>query len=528
MTLFAGTWQLVRLALRRDRLRIPVWVLAIGGITYATAVSEEGLFQTQAAIDSYAALVGNSPVTVAFGGPPVGLDTIAGIIVYEASFMMILGVSLMAITMTSRHTRAEEESGRNELTRATEVGRHAGSAAALVTTATACLLVGAAVFLALAPSPLSTEAAALLGSGMAVLGLVHAAITLGLAQVFVHARTVTGAGLAVFAAAYVVRAAGDVREDWLVWLSPIGWVQASHVPAENRWWPLLVPLVATALLLALAVALAERRDYGGGLLPTLAGRAEAPPALSGSFGLAWQVKRGGVVAWSVSVLFLAALVGTLGDAMAEMAADNPMMADYLELSTGASITESYLATMVLIIGLTAGAFAVWAAGHPGAAEDEGQLDLVLAGPVSRTRSMVGDVAATVAGITTVLVSAAVGLAVGQAFATGAGDAVRAFAAQLAYLPAVLTMVGLVMLIDGWLPRWTWVGWVLLAFAFVIGWLGGLLDPPQWVVDLSPFSHTPRVPVESAAGWPLPALSVVALALLVVALVGFRRRDVGVA
>ena len=92
---------------------------------------------------------------------------------------------------------------------------------------------------------------------------------------------------------------------------------------------------------------------------------------------------------------------------------------------------------------------------------------------------------------------------------------------------MLTLVGVVALIDGWLPRWTWVGWVVLAFSFVIGWLGSLLDPPQWVVDLSPFSHTPRVPVESASGWSLPVLALAAVAMVAVGHVGFRRRDIGV-
>jgi ABC-2 type transport system permease protein len=135
--------------------------------------------------------------------------------------------------------------------------------------------------------------------------------------------------------------------------------------------------------------------------------------------------------------------------------------------------------------------------------------------------------ATAAGSCVVLVAAGVGLAVGQAFATGAVDAMTAFSAQLAYLPAVLTLVGLVVLLDGWLPRWTWLGWAVLAFALVIGWLGGLLDPPQWVTDLSPFSHVPRVPVEDVSGVALAVLTLVAAGLVAVGLVGFRRRDVAV-
>lgn len=527
MTLFAGTLPLVRLALHRDRWQIPLWVLGIGATTYVTAVSEARVYPTQATIDAYAELVGGSPVTIAFGGPPVGLHTLAGVIVYEAAFMMILGVCLMAITMTVRHTRAEEESGRSEVLRSTEVGRHAASAAALVTTTVACLLVGAAVWVALAPSALTSGAALLLGAGVAALGLVHAAIALCVAQLFVHSRTAVGASLAVFAAAYVVRAAGDVRDDWLVWLSPIGWVQATHVPVDNRWWPLALPVLATGVLLAVAVWLAEQRDLGGGLLPTRPARTRAPRSLSGGFGLAWRIKRGGVLGWSASVLLLGSLVGTLGDAMADMARDNPTLADYLELGTGATVTESYLATMVLILGLTTGAFAVWASGHAGAAEDEGQLDVVLAGPTSRTRSMTTDVLATVAGSCVVLLAAGVGLALGQVFATDAGDAVVALGAQLAYLPAVLTLIGLVALIDGWLPRWTWVAWAVMAFALVLGWLGGLLDPPQWVLDLSPYSHVPRVPVEDVSAPALATLALVAGGLFLGGVVGFRRRDVAV-
>ena len=41
---------------------------------------------------------------------------------------------------------------------------------------------------------------------------------------------VSGAGLAAFLAFYLVRAVGDVRGDGTVWLSPIGWAQATRIP----------------------------------------------------------------------------------------------------------------------------------------------------------------------------------------------------------------------------------------------------------------------------------------------------------
>ena len=527
MSMFAGTWALVRLALRRDRVRAPLWVLCIAGVVGGSGGAVGGLYRDQAAIDGYASLAETSAVTVAFAGPPVGLHTLEGIVVYETSLTAVLGVSIMAVMMMSRHSRAEEESGRSEVLRSTEVGRHAGGAAALIATSVVSVVLGLALWLVLVPTALSSAQAALLGAGTALLGMVFAAVTLVLAQLFVHARTVTGAGLLVVGVAYVLRAAGDVREDWLVWTTPIGWVQATHVPAEARWWPLLLPLLAVPLLVAPAVLLAERRDFGAGLVPTRSGRPEASRWLSGPFALGWRMQRTAVLAWSIGVFSLSALIGSLGQSMQDMIEDNPLLADYLTMTEGVSLTDSYLATMLLIMGLVVAGFAVWSAGHPGADEGSGQLELVLSGPVGRTGSLVAHLLVVVLATTVVMIASGAGVGLAHGAVMGdAGEGWWVFLAQLAYLPAILVLVGVVVLVDGWMPRWTGIAWALLAFYFVIGWLGGLLQPPGWVSDLSAFEHTPRVPVESVAGAELPMLLGIAVVLMVVGALGRRHRDVG--
>ncbi len=525
MSAFAGTGDLVRLALRRDRLRAPLWLLGIGGVVGGSGSAVAGLYRTQEAIDGYAALA-ESPTTVAFAGPPVGLHRLEGIVVYEVSLTAILGISVLAVLMVSRHTRAEEESGRIELVRAAAVGRHAHGAAALVAAGLMCLGVGLALTIALLPTALDLGQAVLFAAGMTVLGLFFAGLTLCLAQLFVHARTVTGAGLLAVAAAYVVRAAGDVREDWLVWATPIGWVQATHVPTAARWWPLLLPLLAMPLLVALAVALAERRDFGGGLVPTRSGRPRATRWLSGPFSLGWRMQRSAVTAWTVAVFALATLIGSLSESVQDMIRDNPLIADYLAVAEGASITDSYLATMLMIMALVAAGFAVWSAGHPGAAEGSGQLSLILAGPTSRMRVLLADVAVTVCATTVVMTASACGVALSHGAVMGdPAEGWRVGVAQFAYLPAVLVLVGLVVFLDGWRPAWTGLVWVVLAFSFVVGWLGSLLRPPRWVVDLSPFEHTPRVLLEPAGGAALPVLLAVAAGLALLGALGKRRRDV---
>lgn len=527
MTDVQGTWQLVRLALRRDRIRIPVWVVGLTGVIVWSGFSQEDLYTTQAQIDAYRDLVATSPATIAMAGPALGMDTLAGIIMYETYITAIAGICIMATLFISRHTRAEEEQGRTEVIRSTEVGRHASTLAALLVTAGTCVLIGAGMAVGLSGSALGAEAATAYGAGIAVLGIVQAALTLVFAQAFVHARAVTGAGLAAFLTFYVIRGIGDVRGDWVVWLSPVGWMQRMRIPVDNTYAPLVVSLAVAALLVLLAVVLTERRDFGAGLLPQRQGPDRAPASLDGPVGLTWRLQRGPLLAWTVSLVATGAVIGALGNSMLSMIEDNPALADYLVLVEGGSVIDAYQATFALIMCLVVGGYAVWSALHLRPEEDEGRLELLLAGPLRRTHALVGHLAVTAAG-TLVLVLAS-GLSTALTYAVVVGDSRQGFEflwATLIYLPAILTLVGLVVLTHGWLPRWTWVGWLVLAFDLVVGWLGGLLQLPQWVMDLSAFSHLPRFPLEAFSWGPVFVLLGISAALLAGGWVGFRRRDIG--
>ena len=524
---FAGTWSLIRLALRRDRFRIPVWVVGIVATVYLSAASEQGLYDTQAQIDAYADVVGSSPATVAMAGPVVGLHTLAGIVMYETYLTVIAAVSIMAVLMVSRHTRAEEESGRTELVRATEVGRYASAASALVVTGGTCVLVGLGMALTLPSTPLGTESSVVYGAAMTVLGLVMAAVTLCFAQLFVHARSASGAGLAAFLLFYVIRAVGDVRGDGTVWLSPIGWVQATHIPTENRLWPLVLPMLLTVVLIGVAVLLADRRDFGGGMLPTRQGPTRAATTLRSPAGVAWRLQRGALLAWALALAATGAMVGTLGTSMQSMIKDNPDLAAYLAVVEGGSVIDAYQATFVLVMTLAVGGFAVWSAGRVEPEEGEGRLELVLAGPLARTRSLFEDLLVTLVCVAVLLLVS--GVSAGLAYAVVSDDVdqgLRVSFAPLVYVPAILVLVGVVVLTYGWVPHWTWVGWLVLAFEAVIGWLGGLLKPPSWMVELSIFDRVPRYPLEPVSWAPLLLLSAAGLALVVTGWAGFRRRDIG--
>ncbi|QWZ08239.1 polyketide antibiotic transporter [Nocardioides panacis] len=526
MSTLTGTTALARLVVRRDRVRMAVWVLAMTLLTYSSGSAMGTTFPTQASIDSYASSMATSPAVIFLAGPPVALDTLPGIVLNKVSFLGLVGVCLMTVLQVVRHTRAEEEEGRAELVRAGVVGRDAALAATVLVTGAAALLVGAGQALATNAAQVPLGDALLYGASVAALGLVFAGIALCTAQVFTHARAASGSALALFGVAYVVRGAGDVQGNGLVWLSPIGWSQATHATgADATWWPLLVPVVVSAVLVGLAAWLQRRRDEGAGLVSGRPGRAQAARSLSGAFGLALRTQRPLLVGWALGLFALGAVYGSLTQGVEDLARSNPTLEEFFRASGQGSLVDSFRATMLLVLALLAGAYAVGSALRLTSEETSGRLEPLLATGLSRARWMLGTLAMTLVGSATVLLAAGAGL--GSTYAMSTGDPsqlLRIAGLELVYLPAVLVPAGIAALVHGWRPGWARVAWVVLAVWFVLGYLGELLNAPEWLVRTSPFTRTPSVPVASLSlTAPLVITLLVAL-LTAVGVTALRHRD----
>jgi ABC-2 type transport system permease protein len=56
--------------------------------------------------------------------------------------------------------------------------------------------------------------------------------------------------------------------------------------------------------------------------------------------------------------------------------------------------------------------------------------------------------------------------------------------------------------------------------------GPVVNAPQAILDVSPFSHIPKLPGQEVTATPLAWLCGIALAALGAGLVAFRRRDIG--
>jgi ABC-2 type transport system permease protein len=520
----SATGVLLRFMLRLDRFRLPVWLLGAGLLVGYQSAGSQSIYDTPEDLAKLRETMGGNSAVVAMSGPTELLATIGGEVVFEIFSYVAIVVALMNMFLVGRHTRADEETGRAELVRSARVGRRAPLAAALGLAGLANLAVAVVVFAAAAGTGLPAGGSALLGLAVAGVGLTFAGLTAVAVQVFENARAAYGAVAAVLGTSWMLRAAGDAGDGTLSWLSPIGWGQRTLPYAGDRWLPLLLPLAATVLLVAVAVALLDRRDFAAGLRPPRPGRASASRALGSPFGLAWRLQRGSVVGWAIGLFLLGMAYGSFADSFDDFVADYPELAEYL--GGTANVVNSGLALTMLMCALLATAFGVASAMRARAEETSGRAEPVLATATSRWAWLGSHLTVALVGGALVLVAAGLGqgLAYGMSI-SDAGQIPRLIGVALVYLPAVWLVTALAVVGFGWLPRIAAVvAWTAVGYCAVVALFGDSFELPAWSREASPFTHTPEAPFEGVTAAPLLAIGVIAVLLVVGGLAGFRRRD----
>jgi ABC-2 type transport system permease protein len=436
MTSLTGTVALTRFILRRDRIRILIWIVALVALAALTTVGIEGLFPTQAALDQTAAATAHNAAMIAFNGAAQGLNTVGGQVAFQFGAMGMVLVALMSIFMVGRLTRGEEEAGRLEVVRSLPVGIHANTLAAAATVAAMNLIVGVATAAVLIAQGLPTAGSVTFGLSFILIGLVFGGVALLAAQVTESTRVVYGGAGAVLGAAYLLRAVGDIGDGTVSWFSPIGVAQKARPFADERWWPLL-PLVAiTVLLVVAAAALAVRRDLGAGLVAARPGPPSAAPWIGHPLGLAFRLQRGSLLGWGAGVAVIGIAYGWIGPTVDTFIGQNKALAEMFSAG-GGSMTDSYFASSFRLMALIATGFAIQSALRVRSEETSLRADLVLATPVSRWRFAASHLAVACMGSCILLAIA--GLATGLTYGLvggGVQNVPRLFGAALVYAPAM--------------------------------------------------------------------------------------------
>src|SRR5216684_701211 len=113
-TQLTGTRTLIRLAARRDRVILVIWLYALTASVASTAYSFRHLYPTSYERARFATGInGNASILAVYG--PVYSHSLGGLTAWRIAVVAAVGAALMGIFTVIRHTRADEEAGRLEL-----------------------------------------------------------------------------------------------------------------------------------------------------------------------------------------------------------------------------------------------------------------------------------------------------------------------------------------------------------------------------------------------------------------------------
>ncbi|NUR17121.1 MAG: polyketide antibiotic transporter [Dermatophilaceae bacterium] len=532
MSTFAGTGSLVRLAARRDRVLIPVSVLALVAFAAGSAQATIDLYPTlSSALDIIRPVLSN-PASVALYGPMSSL-TLDSFAVFKTVLLGGVFVCLLAYIVVRRHTRTEEESGRLELLGAGAIERRSPLTAAILLGTATVVATAALTGASLAAVGLDARGSFAFAVCWLVMGLVWVGITAVAAQLTETTRGTAATSLGALGAAFLLRALGDTAGDdnparLLSWLSPLGWGQKVSPYGDNRLWPFWLGLAAYVALVALAYQLQERRDLGGGLLPSRPGSARGSMRSVGA--LTTRLTRGTLLGWGVSAVAIGSVVGSIAGNLESLSNDDTTL-DLMRKLAGATagqvhLVDVFFTTELHIIAIAVAAMGISIVTRLRTEETSLRAEVLLT-TTSRSAWAVSHLVVALA--STAAVMALVGLVAGMADGKRSGDVGtsvgRLVPAALATVPAIWVCVAVALLLVGLAPRLTGLAWAVLITFLLLSELVPVLGLPDWMTNLSPFGHVPSMPAQEGRLLPLVLLVAVAAAVAAVGLGGLRRRDI---
>jgi ABC-2 type transport system permease protein len=509
-----------------------LWGYIFGIAIASSEISYVKIYKTAAQRDALAATYGSNKAMSALFGPAPLLQTVSGFTVFKISMtLMILGAVWGLLTST-KLLRGEEDSGRWDLLLAGQTTRRgattqaiaglgAGAVALWVVTAIIAVLSGQASSVRIAAGPSLYFALAMVATALMFLAV--GAVT---SQLAATRRQAASLGAGLLGVSYAVRLIADAGMGlhWLIWTSPLGWVeelQPLTSPQPLALWPIVA---FTAVLVAVAVHLAGARDVGESIMPDRTHSEAHLGLLFGPTGLAIRLMRATVIGWWVAVGVSALLYGLIAKS-AGATISGSVKEVFSKLGATGTGADAVLGVCFLFEAIL---IAFVAAGQVNAARSEesgGMLDLFLTRPVSRPAWLGGRLlvallvlllSGTVAGLCAWLGSAT--QHTGLSFTT-------LLVAGVNLVPPAIVVLGIGVLVFGIRPRVTpIVVYGVLVWSLILVIVGGIGAINHWVLDTSVFHQMASAPAVRPHWEANGIMTAVGVAATLAGGVAFGRRD----
>ncbi len=521
----SGTSLIARSCLRSGALLGAI----VGGLVGTSARAYASLYPTTSARRSLALAYEHNTAMVMLFGPAHHLDTVAGFTMFKAQMTCAILAAIWGLLTSTRLLRGSEDAGRTALllTGSTSLKRWTGTTMAMFTVAALAAWVTASAVATVFSHELSLqrimEATTILLAPFVVF-LGSGAVA---SQLVASRRGAASAAACTLALSYLLRAVADagLGLHWLLWFTPLGWVEQLEQPDSGWGAPWIAIAAASVFLGTITLLLSGSRDVGAGRFTRRTTR--SPRRLLMRSPLAFSLRSLGASAmlWGVIVSLASFLYGLVAKSAGATLRAGSLAHITGGLDASGSGTAVVLSLTSLMVAITLSAFGVSQLAALRSDEAMARVDLVLMFPVGRSRWLLGRLAliavaiiggGALAGLA-MWAGAALehsGVSVGALVAAGCDDATPA-----------LALVGLVATIYGVSPRHTVaLGWGLLVWSAGLVLVTVVGSVSTTLLATSVFHHLSAAPaarVNMASAGTMAALGGLGILLSAVT---FSRRD----
>lgn len=518
---------LIQRAIRDSRVLTVVFTYMFLVYSFIQPVGYRRVYTTAASREEFARSFGANPGLRLLYGEPHNVATVDGYTAWRVGGVLAIAAAVFGLLASVRALRGEEEAGRAELTLAGIVSRRTAYLSAMAAIGVATLILWAAGFAGFALGRLPIAGSAYLA--LATISIIPVIAGIGavasqLASTRRMALEIGGGAVALF---FLLRVIADTvaGAGWLRWLTPLGWAEEMRPFAGPRPVVLLLPIVASALLLLFAERLGATRDLGSGLLPERGGGTSLR-LLSSPAAQALRSQRDSLIVWAGSFAVFAFILGVVSSSVSSSGIPAGVDKEIAKLGAGSIMSPAgYLALIFFFYVLGVSLFVCAQLGAARREEAGQQLETLLALPVGRTGWLTGRL--LLAAGAAVLISLLSGLLTWAGVVAG-GTSVslgQMLEAGANCLPVAMLFLGVAALAYAAAPRAAaGISYGLLVLTFLWQAVGSLLGAPSWLVGLTPFGHVALVPVEPFRVTAAVVMIGIGVAAAAVGLAVFRRRD----
>jgi ABC-2 type transport system permease protein len=206
-----------------------------------------------------------------------------------------------------------EYAGRAELVLAGVVSRRTVHVSAMAAIGAATLILWAAEFAGFVAGGLPVAGSAYLALATASIIPVFAGIGAVASQIAPDRRMATEIGGGAVGLSFLLRVVADTvaGAGWLRWVTPLGWAEEMRPFAGPRPVVVLLPVLASVLLIGIAGRLRATRDIGSGLIPQRSGAKAGTRLLSSPAAQALRSQRGTLIAWALAFAVFSFILGVV-------------------------------------------------------------------------------------------------------------------------------------------------------------------------------------------------------------------------